>query len=95
MFYVDNGWCGYKTRTRTILLVHNGILFLDELSEFPRQAFDLLRQLLETGRVSIVRATANITYPANFQLITAMNPCKYGNLGEIGKQYKRAPECVR
>lgn len=86
---------GAKPKPGQISLAHNGILFLDELPEFPRQVLDSLRQPLETGRVSIARATANITYPANFQLIAAMNPCRCGNLGEIGKQCKRAPECAR
>jgi magnesium chelatase family protein len=86
---------GAKPRPGQISLAHNGILFLDELPEFPRQVLDSLRQPLETGRVSIARATANITYPASFQLIAAMNPCRCGNLGEGGKTCKRAPECAR
>lgn len=86
---------GAKPKPGQISLAHNGILFLDELPEFPRQVLDSLRQPLETGRVSIARATANITYPAEFQLIAAMNPCRCGSLGDKTRECKRAPECAR
>ena len=86
---------GSRPKPGQISLAHNGILFLDELPEFSRQVLDSLRQPLETGKVSIARATANITYPAEFQLIGAMNPCRCGNLGENGIQCKRAPICAQ
>lgn len=86
---------GAKPKPGQISLAHNGILFLDELPEFPRQVLDSLRQPLETGKVSIARATANITYPAEFQLIAAMNPCRCGNLGDKTRECKRTPECAR
>ena len=86
---------GAKPKLGRISLAHNGILFLDELPEFPRQILSSLRQPLEAGRVSIAIAIANITYPANFQLIAAMNHCRCGNFGEIGKKCKRAPEYAR
>lgn len=86
---------GSKPKPGQVSLAHNGILFLDELPEFSRQVLDSLRQPLETGKVSIARATANITYPAEFQLIGAMNPCRCGNLGEVGLQCKKAPICAQ
>lgn len=86
---------GSKPKPGQISLAHNGILFLDELPEFPRQVLDSLRQPLETGRVSIARATANITYPAEFQLVAAMNPCRCGNFGDKACGCKRKPICAQ
>jgi magnesium chelatase family protein len=69
------------------------VLFLDELPEFPRQALEALRQPMETGRTTVSRASAHITYPARFQLIAAMNPCRCGYFGDADRECGRAPRC--
>ena len=84
---------GAKVKPGEISLACNGVLFLDELPEFPRQVLDSLRQPIETAQVSISRANSHITYPANFQLIAAMNPCRCGYLGNKEKECKKAPFC--
>ncbi len=65
-----------------ISLAHNGVLFLDELTEYPRHVLDVLREPLEAGHVTISRAARQADYPANFQLIGAMNPCPCGYAGD-------------
>tara|TARA_B100001105_G_C22235322_1_gene375855 strand:- start:62 stop:778 length:717 start_codon:yes stop_codon:yes gene_type:complete len=65
-----------------ISLAHHGVLFLDELPEFGRKALDVLREPLETGDVHISRASGSATYPANFQLIAAMNPSPTGDIDD-------------
>ncbi len=84
---------GTKAKPGEVSLAHHGVLFLDELAEFPRQVLDSLRQSLETGKVSISRVNSHITYPANFQLIAAMNPCRCGFLGDVARECKKAPIC--
>jgi magnesium chelatase family protein len=69
------------------------VLFLDELPEFPRQTLEALRQPMESGRTTVARAIAHVTYPARFQLIAAMNPCRCGHLGDALRECGRAPRC--
>jgi magnesium chelatase family protein len=85
---------GHRARPGEVSLAHRGVLFLDELPEFPRQALESLRQPMETGRTTVSRAAAHITYPARFQLVAAMNPCRCGYLGEGGRECARAPRCA-
>ena len=70
------------------------MLFLDELPEFNRATLEALRQPIETGYVSISRVNCHTQYPANFQLIAAMNPCRCGYLGCQGQECSRAPKCA-
>jgi len=87
---------GAIPRPGEVSLAHNGVLFLDELPEFQPQVLDSLRQPIETGEVAIARANHRVVYPARFQLIAAMNPCRCGMANEPGYACKRAPNdrCV-
>jgi magnesium chelatase family protein len=77
------------------VLAHNGVLFLDELSEFARPALEALRQPLEDGRVAIVRAQHSAIYPARFALVAATNPCPCGYLGDTERCLCREADLAR
>ncbi|HYX24846.1 MAG TPA: ATP-binding protein, partial [Thermoanaerobaculia bacterium] len=73
---------GSNPRPGEASLAHNGVLFLDELPEFRRDTLEALRQPLEEGFVTVVRARARLAFPARFSLLAAMNPCPCGHLGD-------------
>jgi magnesium chelatase family protein len=85
---------GHKARPGEVSLADLGVLFLDELPEFQRAALEALRQPMETGRVTVARANAHVSYPARFQLIAAMNPCRCGYLDDPGQACSKAPRCA-
>lgn len=79
---------GGEPKPGEISLAHNGILFLDELPEFPKNVLESLRQPIESGIINIARAKNNFTFPARFTLIAAMNPCPCGYYGSLEKECK-------
>ncbi|MCU0763570.1 MAG: YifB family Mg chelatase-like AAA ATPase [Hydrogenophaga sp.] len=85
---------GSPPRPGEISLAHHGVLFLDELPEFPRAALEALREPLETGHIRISRAAMQSEFPARFQLIAAMNPCPCGFLGHPTKTCRDTPDQI-
>lgn len=85
---------GHKVKPGEISLAHNGVLFLDELPEFARATLESLRQPLENGDAVIARANHHLRYPARFQLIAAMNPCRCGHLGDPALECTKVPRCA-
>jgi magnesium chelatase family protein len=84
---------GSPPRPGEISLAHHGVLYLDEIAEFPRSALEALREPLETGRITIARAARRAEFPARFQFIAAMNPCPCGWLGS-GRPCRCTPDQV-
>ena len=84
---------GSPPRPGEISLAHHGVLFLDELPEFPRSALEALREPLESGSVTISRAAMRAEFPARFQLIAAMNPCRCGYAGQTSASDQSGPRC--
>lgn len=85
---------GRPLRPGEISLAHHGVLFLDELPEFPRKALEALREPLENGRITLARANTHTELPAQFQLIAAMNPCPCGFLGASHKPCRCTPDQI-
>ncbi len=84
---------GRKVVPGEISLAHHGVLFMDELPEFPRAVLEALRQPLESGEISVARVASHATFPAACQLIGAMNPCRCGYLGDPARACAKAPRC--
>lgn len=85
---------GSFPRPGEISLAHHGVLFLDELPEFDRKVLEVLREPLESGHITISRAARQADFPANFQLIAAMNPCPCGYLGHHNNKCRCTPDQV-
>lgn len=86
---------GQNPRPGEISLAHRGVLFLDELPEFRKNALEALRQPLENGAVTITRAAMTASYPAQFMLVAAMNPCPCGYHGDPGRSCRCSPRQIR
>jgi magnesium chelatase family protein len=78
-----------------VSLAHNGVLFLDELPEFHRSTLEVMRQPLEDGKVTISRAAGSLTFPSEFMLVAAMNPCPCGHYGDLRRECRCAPAQVQ
>ena len=86
---------GSNPRPGEISLAHHGVLFLDELPEFDRSVLEVLREPLESGRITISRAARQADFPAEFQLIAAMNPCPCGYFGHFNNKCHCTPDAIR
>ncbi len=86
---------GSNPKPGEISLAHNGVLFLDELPEFDRKVLEVLREPIEAGEIIISRANHQARFPARFQLITAMNPCPCGYLGDAKSSCRCTPDKIR
>ncbi|WP_108262605.1 YifB family Mg chelatase-like AAA ATPase [Mangrovicoccus ximenensis] len=84
---------GKGAKPGEISLAHNGVFFMDEFPEFPRQVLETLRQPIETGSVMVARANAHVRYPCRFMLLAAANPCRCGYLSDAARACTRAPGC--
>ncbi|WP_408998345.1 YifB family Mg chelatase-like AAA ATPase [Syntrophus buswellii] len=86
---------GQNPRPGEISLAHHGVLFLDELPEFRKNALEALRQPLENGSVTVTRASMTASFPARFMLVAAMNPCPCGYHGDPGRTCRCSPRQIR
>jgi len=86
---------GPSARPGEVSLAHNGILFMDEMPEYPRATLEILRQPLEDGEITVARAARTVRYPANFMLVASMNPCPCGNYGSRTVECKCAPSQIQ
>ncbi|MBP7001196.1 YifB family Mg chelatase-like AAA ATPase [Amaricoccus sp.] len=84
---------GKGAKPGEISLAHHGVLFLDELPEFPRAVLETLRQPIETGDVVVARANAHVRYPCRFMLVAAANPCRCGHLADASRACAKSPDC--
>jgi len=86
---------GAVPRPGEVSLAHNGLLFLDELPEFPRNVLEVLRQPLEDGHVTIARAAMSLSFPARFMLAAAMNPCPCGYFNDKSRECSCTPPMIQ
>ena len=86
---------GPNPKPGEISLAHHGVLFLDELPEYDNRVLDVLREPMENGAITIARVARSASYPARFQVVAAMNPCRDGYFGDGSQRCRCTPDQVR